>query len=131
MRNTYLSRLRLLVPLPVSTEPLARTLRHLDSRRGAWDQLVVSGTVGATDGLMCSILGAESAGAQGADPRTSDFLDRFVRVMKLHCASRKGNRRLQALKTSETHIPTWKSSLRHKMDASARLPARVGIHHLM
>ena len=74
---TLLSRLRLPVPHPVSTAPLARTPWHLDLRRGAWEQLVVSGTVGTTDGMVCGVLGTESTDAQGADPRTWDFVECF------------------------------------------------------
>ena len=77
---------RLLVAHPFSTEPLARTLWHLDLRRGAWDQLVVSGTVGTTDGMVCGILGTEAVDAHGADPRTGDFLECFSRLVKLHGA---------------------------------------------
>ena len=81
--------------------------------------------------MVCGILGTESADAQGADPRTGDFLDRVVGLVKLHRAQARGaqragrgHRELQALKTCETHISRWKCSLRHKMDGTARLPAR-------
>ena len=52
--------------------------------------------------MVCGILGTQSADAQGADPRTGDFLDRIVRLVKRPSAgsavSRKGHRELQALK---------------------------------
>ena len=84
-RNDHLSTLCLLVPPPVSTEPLARTLWHLDLPRGTWDQLVALGlttwgTVGTTDGMLCGSLGIESVDA----PRTCDFLECFLRLVKLH-----------------------------------------------
>ena len=47
---------------------------------------MVSGTVGSTDGVVCGVLGTESAHAQGADPRTWDFLECFLRLVKLHRA---------------------------------------------
>ena len=47
---------------------------------------MVSGAVGTTDGMVCGILGLESADAQGAAPRTSDILECFLRLVKLHCA---------------------------------------------
>ena len=81
--------------------------------------------------MVCGILGTESADAQGADPRTGDFLDRIVRLVKLRRAQAWGAQRagrdtgeLQALQTCETHISRWKCSLRHKMDGTARFLAR-------
>ena len=43
--------------------------------------------------MVCGILGTESADAQGADPRTGDFLDRTVRLVKLHRAQARGEQR--------------------------------------
>ena len=43
--------------------------------------------------MVCGIPGTESADAQGADPRTGDFLDRIVRLVKLHRAQARGAQR--------------------------------------
>ena len=54
---------------------------------------MVSGPVGTTDGMFCSVLGAELANAQSADSSSCDFLEGFLRFVKLHRAHARGAQR--------------------------------------
>ena len=66
---------------------------------------MVSGTVGSTDGVVCGVLGTESAHAHGADPRTWDFLECFLRLVKLHRAQ--ARRAQRAGRTQRVAVQQW------------------------